>query len=122
MLSVYSSDLAQSGFYIPRTVAATAAIFTEPDETIPRTSISRQSSYGNAHHNEACPRPIIRLGAKINQIKDRKSRLFSKVLKRVEKVQARLGAVKMRVVDKLGIGCLVPKLIRPFEPMFRYFR
>ena len=122
MLSVYSSDLAQSGFLIPRTVDATAAIFAEPDDTIPRTSISRQSTYGNSHHSQACPRPIIHLGAKINRVKERKSSLFEKVLKRLAPLQARIGAVKMRLVDKLGIGCLVPKLIRPFEPMFRYLR
>ena len=119
---MYSSDFEQSGFLIPRTVDATAVIFTEPDEAIPRTSISRQSTYGNSHHNQACPRPIIGLGAKINQIKDRKSHLFSKQLKRLEKIRARFGAVKSRVVDKLGIGCVVPKIIRPFEPIFRYLR
>jgi len=124
VISVYSSDLAQTGFLIPRTVDATAALFTEPDDAIPNTSISRQSSYGGFPNNRACKRPIIRLGAKINAIENKKkqSPFIRKISKRFAKVQARIAPIKMRVVDKLGIGCLVPKLIHPFEPMFRYLR
>ena len=124
VISVYSSDLAQTGFLIPRTVDATAALFTEPDDAIPNTSISRQSSYGGFPNSRACKRPIIRLGAKINAIENKKkqSPLFRKISKRVAKIQASIAPIKMRVVDKLGIGCLVPKLIHPFEPMFRYLR
>ena len=73
VISVYSSDLAQTGFLIPRTVDATAALFTEPDDAIPNTSISRQSSYGGFPNNRACKRPIIRLGAKINAIENKKT-------------------------------------------------
>ena len=28
----------------------------------------------------------------------------------------------MQIVDKLRIGCLIPKLIRPFEPILKYIR
>ena len=122
VLSVYSSDLPQSGFLIPRTVDATAAIFTEPDDAIPRTSISRQSSHGNSHRHEACPRPIISLGDKINQIADKTSLLFDKVSEPIAKLEAKIGGFKMSLVDKLGIGCLVPKLIRSFEPIFQFLR
>ena len=122
MLSVYSSDLPQSGFLIPRTVDATAAIFTEPDDAIPRTSISRQYNHANSHHSHACQRPIIRFGAKINRLKEKTSFLFDKVSKPIGKLEEKIGSLKMRFVDKLGIGCLAPKLIRPFETMFQYIR
>ena len=122
MLSVYSSDLPESGFLIPRTVDATAVIFTEPDDAIPRTSISRHSTYGNTHYDSSCRRPIIHLGRKINQITNKKNPLINSIAKQYEKVRSRIGRLKMRLYDKLGIGCLFPKLIHPFEPTLRYFR
>ena len=122
MLSVYSSDLPQSGFLIPRSVDATAVSFTEPDVEIPRTSISRQSTYGNSHHDGACNRPIIHLGRKINRLTNKKSSFIDVVSKRIEKVRSRIGSIKMMLYDKLHISCLFPKLIRPFEPTFKYLR
>ena len=121
VISVFSSDLPGT-FIVARTggTSATAAIFSEPDDVIPRTSISRQTSYGNSHHNEACPRPKLRLGAKFNQLKEKS--LFQKIMKRISNVQQKVSPLKMRLVNKLGIGCLVPKIIRPFEPTFRYLR
>ena len=69
VLSVYSSDLPTSGFLIPRTVDATAIIFTEPDITITRTSISRKSSYGDSFHDRACDRPMIHFGKNLSNLK-----------------------------------------------------
>ena len=43
-------------------------------------------------------------------------------MKGIEKVQEQIGRTKMRVYDKLNIGCLVPKLIRPFEPLLLHIR
>ena len=43
-------------------------------------------------------------------------------MKRIAKVQEKIGRIKMRVYDKLNIGCLVPKLIRPFEPLLLHIR
>ena len=121
VISVFSSDIPGS-FVVPRTpgTAATATIFSEPDDSIPRTSISRQFSSGNSHHNQACPRPKLRLGAKINRIKEKN--LLQKISDRISNVRAKLAPLKMRLINKLGIGCLVPKIIRPFEPTFRYLR
>ena len=120
MLSVYSSDLAPSGFLIPRTVDATAVTFTEPDDVIPRTSISRQSTYGNTHHQSSCSRPIIHLGRKINEVTNKN--IIKSISNKFERVRSRIGRMKMCLYDKLRIGCLFPKLIYPFEPTLRYFR
>ena len=120
VLSVYSTSLSESGFLLPRTVDATAAIFTEPDVTIPRTSISRQSSYGNSHKDTSCNRPKIRLGAKINAIK--KNPIIQTFMKPIEKVQEKTGRIKMRLYDKFNIACLVPKIIHPFEDILQYAR
>jgi hypothetical protein len=120
VLSVYSTSLSVTGFLLPRTVGATAVIFTEPDIAVPRTSISRQSSYGHSHRDPACNRPVIRLGAKINAIKRNPN--IQKLMKPVETVQEKFGRIKMRLYDKFNIACLVPKLIRPFEQILRYAR
>ena len=40
----------------------------------------------------------------------------------LSKVQEKIGRIKMRLYDKLGIACLVPKLIHPFEPILSYAR
>ena len=120
MLSVYSSDLATSGFLIPRTVDATAVTFTEPDDAIPRTSISRQSTHGNSHQQSSCSRPIIHLGRKINSVTNKN--IIKSISNKFEKVRSRIGRIKMSLYDKLGIGCLFPKLIHPFEPTLRYVR
>jgi len=87
---------------------------------VPRTSISRQSSYGNSHSTRSCNRPVIRLGAKINTVtRHPKIKGF---MKRIEKIQEKIGRVKMRFYDKFRIGCLIPRIIHPFEPILRYVR
>ena len=122
VIRVFSSDLPQPGFLIPRTVEAAAVVFTEPDDATPRTSISRESSHGKSNHNQAGPRPIIHLGAKINRIKDKTSFLFDKLSKPFSKVEAKVDELKMSLVDKFRLGCLIPKLIQPYRPILQYFR
>ena len=120
---MYSSDLTPSGFLIPRTVDATAVIFTESVDTNPRFSLERQYSYENSYHNRACPRSRLKVQPyPILQKENRKYPLLEKVSRQMKKVHTSIGRTKMRVATKLGIGCLVPKITRPFEPMFRYLR
>ena len=124
VLAVYSSELATTGFLIPRTVPATAVLFSEPDVQVPRTSISRQDSYASSHGHNACPRPIISLGYKIKTAKGRLSRIpaLNKLYKRFTKIQSKIGMRKARFIEKLGIQCLFPKLLRPFTPTFEYLQ
>ena len=44
IISIFSTELSETSFLVPRTVPATAVIFSEPDPSIPRTSISRAST------------------------------------------------------------------------------
>ena len=118
VLSVYTTALAESGFLLPRTVDSTAVVFTEPDATIPRTSISRQDPGSGLHNDPSCNRPIISLAPKINTITAHP--LVKEVMNGVEKVQKRMSTVKMTIYDKLRIGCLFPRMIRPFEPILKY--
>ena len=123
ILSVCSSDRTQSGFLIPRTVDATAVLFTESVDTIPQVSLTRKYFYDNSHHNGACPRSRMKVQPyPIVQTENKKSPLIKTVSSLLKKANARIGRTKMRVANKLGIGCLVPKMTRPFESMFRYLR
>ena len=123
VLSVCSSDLPPSGFLIPRTVDATAVLFAESVDTIPRKSFTRKYSYENSYHKRACPRSRLKVQPyPILQEENRKSPLLETVSTQIKKVHTSIGRTKMRVANKLGIGCLVPKITRPFEPMFRYLR
>ena len=107
---------------IPRTVDATAIIFTEPDITIPRTSISRKSSYGNSIPDRACDRQMIHFGKNNSRRKNRKSPLIDRVSEKLEKLRTKVRSIKTKMYDKVRLGCLFPKLIRPFEPIFEYIR
>ena len=82
-----------------------------------------QYSDKNSHHNEVCPksRPKIQ-PYPILQRENRQSPLLRKVSRQIKKEHARIGRIKMRAANNLGIGCLVPKVTRPFETMFRYLR
>ena len=40
----------------------------------------------------------------------------------VEKIQKKIGKLKMRLYDKLNIACLVPKIVRPFQNILMYAR
>ena len=108
---------------IPRECDATCVVFTESVDVIPRTSFSRISSYGNSINDQACPGSRQKVQPyQILQNEKRKSPLLQKVSRSITKVNERISRTKMKVADKLGIGCLFPKLISPFEPMFRYLR
>ena len=133
VLSVYSTDLPDSGFALPRTVNATAVLLTEPDDTLPGTSISRQSSHASSHVDQSCGRPIIPLREKINFVNNVKQKVhehispvLSKIHQRLEKkisfVESTFSLLKAKIYNKLGLSCLVPRLIRPFEPILRYAR
>ena len=117
---MYSTALENSGFLNPRTVDASAVLFTEPDVAIPRTSISRQDTGSHSHNDPSCNRPIISLGPTINTIASHP--LAKKLMETVEQVQEKVGAVKMTIYDDLRIGCLFPTLIRPFESLLQYTR
>ena len=127
VLAVFSSNLAETGFLIPRSVPATAALFSEPNLDIPRTTISRrQSSSSHSLEPHSCPRPIIRLGQKIDNAHKNLERktppIIKKIFERFSTVQSKLAMTKARIVNKLGIACLFPKILRPFRPTFEYLR
>ena len=63
VLSVFSSILDGDSFLLDRAVPATAVIFSEPNPSVPRTSISKRSSSVPSKGNKArCQRPIFPIG------------------------------------------------------------
>ena len=131
---------ANSGFVVPRTVPATALLFSEPDVTLPGTSISRRSSSNPTQMS--CSRPIIPLGSVVNKITSTVQTLPGWLLRNLSPPLLRpkvdtaidqftstyagiIGMVSMyksAAVDKARLSCLIPTLRRPFEPILEHFR
>ena len=123
-LAVFSSNVAGT-FAVPRTVPATAALITEPS-VIP---ISRQSGQQTSHHNEKCPRTIIPLGDAIKTIGEAIENKTSPILSRfsrittpISNIQSKISNLQSGLFEKLGIECLIPMILRPFHPIFKYVR
>ena len=57
----------------------------------------------------ACRRTIIPLG----DVK----RKFAPVLNKISKITAPISETQSKVFRKLGLSCLIPKLLRPFQPI-----
>lgn len=131
---------ANTGFVIPRTIPATALLFSEPDITLPGTSISRRSSSGSSQ--PLCRRPIIPLGKVVNTITSTVQTfpvwlirnlapplLRPKVNRAIDRFTSIYGGIteiismyKAAAVDKARLSCLIPTLRRPFEPILEYYR
>ena len=118
VLSVFSPTLPGT-FLVPRSVPATAALFTEPT-LLP---ISRQSIQNQPHHD--CPRPVIRLGETLEGVQNKVSPLteiYSRLTAPITKITSRISSVKSDIMDQLRLSCLFPRMLRPFEPILEYTR
>ena len=118
VLSVFSTSLPGT-FLVPRSVPATAALFTEPT-LLP---ISRQSAQNQPHHD--CPRPVIRLGETLERVQNKISPLteiYSRLTAPITKISSRISSVKSDIMDQVRLSCLFPRMLRPFEPIFEYTR
>ena len=103
ILSVFSSSLPET-FIVPRTVPATAILFKEPDPL----STARNSLY-KKKPKRACAQTILPLG--------RMKKKLSPVMNTISKVTQPISSLKSRFYNKLGLSCLVPKLLRPFHKL-----
>ena len=141
VVSVFSTGFgAQSGFVVNRTVPATAVLFSEPDVTLARTSISRGPT--TQHSQMRCDRPIIPLGAVVSTITSTVQSFPIWLLRNltppllrpnVDSIIARfmniyagliemVSVYKAAAVDKARLSCFIPYLRRPFEPILERFR
>ena len=115
-LGVFSSNLPGT-FAAPRTVSATAVLLAEP----PIPIVSRQSGNSqNMNHHASCPRPLIDVGGKINSAQTKLTPIldrFSKLITLITNVQSKISGLQSSAFQKLGIACLFPKLLRPFNPL-----
>ena len=122
VLSVFSSNIPGT-FAVPRTIPATGVLIAEPSILLS----SRQSSFSqnNNQHHHSCPRPVINVGQKINTAESKLlpflSR-FSKVVSLITNFQTKISDLQSRAFQKLRISCLVPKLLRPFEPIMKHIK
>ena len=148
VISVFSTDLAEnSGFILERVVPATALIFSEPDLTLPGTSISRRSEIDPSLLS--CSRPIIHLGRAIHKVTttlptlpgqllriavppvlrpsydtfiERFGTAISPFIDLYAYARYRVNQYKAAALDKARLSCLIPTIRRPFEPIFEHLR
>ena len=114
-LAVFSTNLPGS-FVLARTVDATAALIAEPPLPL---LIPRQLS-DSQKNEDHCPRPIINVGAKINRTVTKLEPILnriSKITDGITKLQSTFSDLKSRIFQKLGLMCLIPTLMRPFDPL-----
>ena len=119
VISVFSSNLPDT-FAAPRTVPATAIILTEPVVVV-RSRQSMQES----DRAKSCPRPVIDIRSGINFKKQKVApavNILSKFFEPIKRIAVPISNLKSRMSRNLGLDCLFPKLTRPYEPMFKYFR
>ena len=102
ILAVFSSSLPET-FVLPRTVPATAILFKEADAR----PISRKTSFFK-QRQKACSRAVLPLG----NVKKK----LSPITKKISKITQPFTSLKSKIYNKLGLSCLVPKLLRPFHP------
>ena len=149
IISIFSTELGEASFLVPRTVPATAVIFAEPDVSIPRTSISRASTsdFKQAGDGASCNMPILDVGQKIKDIRyvansisgylynkyignhvavklsePLLSRAHNKITMKWDLVMQKLSMAKALFYENFGLACLVPRLLHPWEPIFDYAR
>jgi len=120
VLAAFSSSLPGS-FAVPRTVPATAVLIAEPGIT----AASRQSAHPTSHQQESCPRPIINLGRKLKFAENKISPfldLITNITSPISNIQSKMSEISSRIIQKLRLECLIPRLLHPFEPIFKYTR
>ena len=119
-LAVFSSTVPGT-FAVPRTVPANAVLIAEPNVG----GISRQSSRPTSHRQQSCPNTIIPLGKKIKTVESKITPIldrFSKITTPITRIQSKMSEFTSSIARKLRIECLLPKLLRPFEPILKYVR
>ena len=122
VLSVFSSNVPGT-FAVPRTIPATGVLIAEPNILL--TSRQSSLSHKDNQHRHSCPRPVINIGQKINTTESKLlpflSR-FSKVIALITNFQTKISDFQSRAFQKLRISCLLPKLMRPFEPLMKHIK
>ena len=120
VISVFSSNLPDT-FVAPRTLPATAILVSEPEFP----ALLKRSAQSVEDQPQSCPRAVINVGSTINLKKQKISPAVNKlsnILEPFKKLVSPISNLKSRVYQKLKLDCLFPKLLRPYQPMFKYFR
>ena len=113
-------------FVVDRSVPATAALFAEPDiPTVSRQSSSYQTS---SQKGSSCPRKRMPMMRSMNNayvspvVTNPLERLTSRIKDRIASIMSITSSSKSKIYETLRLQCLLPRIMRPFEPMFKYIR
>ena len=120
VLSVFSAELENSGFLVPRTVPATAILFTEQPGTTSRLKIFSSKSFKNGP--KECARPKLPIGEKVNIAHQKISPILNKISEPFTRIQDKFAMLKVTILDKLGLQCLVPRILHPLMPIMTYVK
>ena len=119
---MFSSNIPGT-FAAPRIIPATGVLIAEP--TILLASRQSSLSHNDNQHRYSCPRPVINIGQKINTAESKLLPFlnrFSKVIALFTNFQTKISDLQSRAFQKLRISCLLPKLLRPFEPLMKHIK
>ena len=107
ILAVFSSAsiAGAATFLFERTVAASAILFSEAQEGEASSRQFSSTPHVRSNANKTCPRtPLSKIKRRVQPALN----ILSKITRPVSKA-------KSQVYQKLGLSCLFPKLLRPFE-------
>ena len=79
-----------------------------------RRRLFSKSPQQSSHH---CKRPLIPLGRKIKTVEQKFSPITNKISRPLNAVQSRLTMLISKVLSKLRLQCLVPKLFMKLQPL-----
>ena len=122
IVSIFSTTLESSGFLVPRTLPATAVVFTEPQIANQRKKSYSHQSHAGGKIYKRCSNSIIPLGDKKDFIHRSLSPVLDPILSLINLFQSKTGLFKAQLFDILGLQCLIPTLIQPYEPFLLYVR
>ena len=78
-----------------------------------RKIMSSQPSNSNV---QSCSRPLIPIGRKVNIATQKFSPILDKISNPFNLVESKLTMFKTKLLDKLGLQCVVPTIVRKFQP------
>ena len=116
-IRVFSSDLPGT-FSVARAIPATGILITEP----PVPTLSRQTEDQVSYNQYSCLGPIIDIGSKLEATKNKLIPIvtwFLDLFPFIARLFAEISSLRSKIIKKLGLACLLPKLLKPVHPFIK---
>ena len=119
-ISVSSSKIPHT-FSVARAIPATATLIQEPHIQ----KLSRQSKDKRTHNQSSCLQPIIDIGSKLDATNNKLIAIvnwFLDLFPFITRVFDKVSNLISKIIKKLGLACIFPKLSRPFDPFIKHVK